>query len=462
MTGMSLRKAWASLGLLLAVTAASPAWAAPTDVDAATAQIDAVTARHHVQFLADDKLEGRAAGSPGGRAAAAYIVRRLEACGLRPGGTGTGADAWFQEFTRDGVTCRNIVAVREGADPARRGEHVLLGAHYDHLGRGESGNAIPTLAELLGQEKGEIHNGADDNASGSAALLECAKAFAALDPGPARTVVLVWFDGEERGLWGSHHYVDAPARPLATCVGMVNMDEVGRARDGHVQLIGANSGRGLVELVQRENRGIGLTIDVDPYMVPNSDHFSFYSHDVPVAFFFTGLHPDYHRPTDDWQKVNHVDMARVAKLAFRTAARLAGAPDRPAFAKIPEAPPGALVLEFAYGFTGSDLLLEVQRDAYGPIAGAFVKAGLGSLDVDYVIPGSPADSAGIQPGDRISRANGRAMSGIGARIRLLLLARNAGSLNVELSRGGEKRKVAIQLGGAPRPSQPRTKEASAF
>jgi hypothetical protein len=302
---------------------------------------------------------------------------------------------------------------------------------------------MPSLDDLFGLGRGgeRIYHGADDNASGSAALLEVAKAFSKLAPAPRRQVVFVWFDGEERGLWGSRHYVAEPILPLGRCAGMVNMDQVGRSRGGRVELIGANSGEGLVEMVEAENRAVGLDLVVDPYMVPNSDHFPFFERGVPVAFFFTGLHLDYHRPSDEWQRVNADDMARVARLAFRTAAHLANARGRPALEPCESAPLPALVLEFAHGATGSKLLESIQRDGYGGIAGAFVKGGSGGLDVTYVVPNSAADSAGLRRGDELLSLNGRPAT----RLRFFLAARRGGKVQVEFSRAGEKRTAEVEL-----------------
>ncbi len=433
-------------------------------LDAAAASIDAEKAAAHVRFLADDKLEGRAAGTPGGRAAGDYLVERLRALGLEPAGDAGAAGAprsYFQQFKVGETQCRNVLALRRGRDPARKDAHVVVGAHYDHVGRGEAGG-IPSLRKILGIEKGpgEIHNGADDNASGTAALLEIARALAALEEPPARTVVVAFFDGEERGLWGSLRYVDAPALPLDRCAGMINLDMVGRSRGGHVQLLGSTSGTTLTDLIAAENARpeTSLALEVDPYMVPNSDHFSFYAKEIPVAFFCTGLHPDYHRPGDDAPKINAPDLAKIARLAFRSAVRLADLDDAalPRYADVRTAPPGALALEFLNSMTGAEVFSDLQRDAYGPIEGAFVKrarsgGGAPALAVEFVTPRSPFAAAGLKAGDRIVSVNGRPLPAVGARARLLGAGKKReAQLVVEVERDGKKLSIGVRAAAPPK------------
>jgi hypothetical protein len=432
---------------LLATALVAPAVARGGDLREAEDAIDARGSLAKVKFLASDELEGRRAGTSAGRRASQWIFEQLAGLGLAPE---------FQPFEVGPTHCRNVVCVIPGAV---RDEHVLLGAHYDHVGRGEDGNGI----DFFGG-KGEIHNGADDNASGSAALLEVAGALARYGK-TRRTIVLVWFDGEERGLWGSHHYTDAPKLPLAQCVAMINMDMVGRLRRA-VQVIGANSGAGLAELVAEEDRATGLRADFDPYMVPNSDHFSFYSKRVPVVFFCTGLHGDYHRPSDKWPTINAEGIARIARLALRTAVAIAEDERRFAYADVPMAPLGAMVLEELEGLTGVEALETLQRQLYGPVRGAFVHASaLGGLAVGYVVPGSPAEAAGLRAGDRITRAGEAKIEGPFARVALLaaVAARGREPVALEVRRGAER--LAVSLGaeeGAAAPGAGRKQRTQRF
>ncbi|RME70592.1 MAG: M20/M25/M40 family metallo-hydrolase [Planctomycetota bacterium] len=307
----------------------------------------------------------------------------------------------MQHFERGRLHGHNIVAVLPGSAPEQQAGHVVIGAHYDHLGHGQTGSLA-----LFG-EKGEIHNGADDNASGSAALLEIAEAFATLEPRPERSVVFVWFDAEEQGLIGSQYYVEHPRFPLRRCAAMFNLDMVGRARDGRVAVLGATSGEGLERIVLGAARRNRLDATLVPYMVPNSDHFSFYRKKVPVAFFTTGLHADYHRPSDDADRIDMQTLVRIARCAFdaaRTVAATAG--PRPAWHEVRSAPFGFMALELLEGLTGREGFGKLARALYGPVAGAVVLPSEHGLEVLYVEPDSALAEAGVRAGDRLEAARG--------------------------------------------------------
>jgi aminopeptidase YwaD len=431
-----MKRALFACAAVAAALAAAPAVARAGTLEPAEAQIDAEGALEKVKALADDAMEGRGVGTAGGRKAGEWIAARLRAIGLAPE---------FRPFEVDGVKARNIVVVIRGRDAAAGDEHVVVGAHYDHVGRGEAGNGI----DFFGG-RGEIHNGADDNASGSAALLEVAEALARYGPA-RRSIVLVWFDGEERGLWGSQAYVEHPVLPLATCIAMLNMDMVGRLRGREVEVIGASSGEGLPGLIAAQDEAVGLAARFDPYMVPNSDHFSFYAKQVPVAFFCTGLHGDYHRTSDDWPRIDADGIAAIARVAFRAAVALAEGRERVAFADVPMAPLGAIALEYLEGITGWEGFERAQRELYGAVRGMFVRAqAAGGLRVDYVEPGSPAARAGVKKGDRIERANGTEVRGLLGRLKLLALEKEAaraggGDLDLEVRRAGAKEVVRVKI-----------------
>ncbi len=264
---------------------------------------------HHVDALADDTFEGREAGSRGGRAAGVYIGRELQRMGLAGAGD---ANGYYQSF---GSAYRNILAQIEGSDPQLKDEIILLGAHYDHVGYGTASNSNgPT---------GYIHNGADDNASGIAALLEVAEALAQLDPAPRRTIVFAWWDGEEKGLLGSKHWIAQPTLPLDRVALMVNMDMVGRVRNDRLTVYGTRTGRGLRRLVSRRNRESDLWLDFTWEISDNSDHYPFFEHNIAILMLHSGLHDDYHRPSDDAEKVNAPGMQRVARLMLGFAHDLA-------------------------------------------------------------------------------------------------------------------------------------------
>jgi Zn-dependent M28 family amino/carboxypeptidase len=204
----------------------------------------------------------------------------------------------------------NVVAVLPGADPILRLENIVIGAHYDHLGLGHYG-AINSRAA------GTVHPGADDNASGTVVLLDVARRFARLPVKPARSIVFAAFSAEELGLFGSRHFVDTAGSGGMTRV-MINLDMVGRLRDNRLTVFGARSGHNLSETVNAAARQVGLEL-IESDDVGQSDHFSFYSKKIPALHFFTGLHQDYHRPSDTWEKLNFGGMAKVSALVVATA-----------------------------------------------------------------------------------------------------------------------------------------------
>jgi hypothetical protein len=220
-------------------------------------------------------------------------------------------------------TVRNVVGVLRGSDPARRGEAIVLGAHYDHVGLGGRFSAAP-------ERTGEIHNGADDNASGIASLIEIARAAHSDRSRFPRSLVLVAFAGEERGLLGSLHYTMEPPIPIEQTVAMINLDMVGRAR-GKVEVGGLNTAPSLEEEVRAAAKTAGLDVRRGGPGAGRSDDSSFIDRRVPALHFFTGFHDDYHRPSDDWSRIDVDGTARVATLALELAARLAARQDRPQF-----------------------------------------------------------------------------------------------------------------------------------
>jgi Zn-dependent M28 family amino/carboxypeptidase len=201
---------------------------------------------------------------------------------------------------------------------------VVIGAHYDHVGLGGHLSVSPERA-------GEIHNGADDNASGTAAIIEMAKAAAADRSRFPRSLVFVAFAGEERGLLGSAHYAANPVLPLRDTVAMLNLDMIGRSK-GQVQTSGLEKAPSLEADLRAAARAAGgIELGRDGPGAGRSDDASFLQRRIPSLIFFTGFHPDYHRPGDDWEKIDAAGTATIATLALELAARIAARPDRPAF-----------------------------------------------------------------------------------------------------------------------------------
>jgi hypothetical protein len=366
-----------------------------------------------IKILTGPEMEGRASGTPGAERAAAHIAKAFREAGLRPGGD---AGGYLQAFSAANRPTANAIGILPGTDPRLAGEAIVIGAHYDHLGRGERGLQRSAPGEA-------IHHGADDNASGTAAVLALAHAIASTG-GTPRTLVFAAFSGEELGLLGSAHYVAHPAWPLDRTALMLNLDMVGRLRHGRLYIGGADSGTGLRDVIADAVRELPLAIQWrgDPWS--SSDHSSFYRAGRPVLFFFTGLHPDYHRPSDTWEKINAEGLAAVTALAARVVRAVASARTPPQYVKIdPPAPRGAL-----FG------IIPDFDDPDEP-----------GVRVASVQPGSPADRSGVQPGDLVVRFDGVRVETLDD-LHAVLRGRRAGDrVHVVLSRGGQTRSVEATL-----------------
>ncbi|HWR74066.1 MAG TPA: M20/M25/M40 family metallo-hydrolase [Bacteroidales bacterium] len=238
---------------------------------------------------------------------------------------------------RDTVTSSNIVGYIEGSDPLLKNECVIYTAHYDHVGRNSSGN---------------IFNGANDNASGSVGLLNVARAFTSLNRKPPRSIVFLWTTGEEEGLHGSTYYVDNPLFPLDKTVADINFDMIGRSRretdtgsslTGEIDITGSDTIKiisggdtpGFIDIAEDAcaQAGIAIIDEGKGEHFSGSDHYPFYRKGIPALFFFTGLHKDYHRETDDFEFIDFDKLVKVSKAGFLTGYRVASEPGRPQFVK---------------------------------------------------------------------------------------------------------------------------------
>jgi hypothetical protein len=221
----------------------------------------------------------------------------------------------------------NVAGLLPGNDPAVGEETVVIGAHYDHLGRGGRSSMSPQLI-------GQIHNGADDNASGTAGLLELA-AWLAKDPmSRRRTYLFIAFAGEELGLRGSEYWASHPTRPLQKVIAMLNMDMIGRMHDDQIILGGVGTSPVFPELIKTAAAEAGLKFKTSQSGYGSSDHVSFYTKNLPVLFFFSGLHADYHRPSDNWDKINAAGAAKILSMVYTVASQLNALDPRPQFAKV--------------------------------------------------------------------------------------------------------------------------------
>ena len=220
---------------------------------------------------------------------------------------------------------RNVIGVLPGNDPTRAKESIVIGAHYDHVGLGGRLSVSP-------ERTGEIHNGADDNASGTASIIEIARAAVSDGGRFPRTLVFVAFAGEERGLLGSAFYANQPRMPIDGTIAMLNLDMVGRA-NGSVDVSGLEAAPSMEGdfTAAVKNSGVTLKVKREGPGAGRSDDYNFIVRKIPAINFFTGFHQDYHRPGDDWEKIDAGGTSQVARLALELAAALANRSARPAF-----------------------------------------------------------------------------------------------------------------------------------
>ena len=385
-----------------------------------------------VAVLASDAMEGRGTGTAGSDSAAAYIARRFGALGLAPlAGTGfvMPFEAHAAAFAHAGqsfaIRGRNVVAVVPGTDAALRGRYVVVGAHYDHLGRSPRSALDP-------QAEDAIRNGADDNASGTAVVLELARRLKAH---PARrTVVLALFDAEELGLLGSREFVEKPALPLDSIEAMINLDMVGRLRDDRLIVFGTGTATELAAIADSANLPAsagGLQLSKVPDGLGPSDHASFAGKGIPVLHLFTDVHEDYHRATDDVERLNAAGAARVAAFTER-AVRLVADRD----GRLTRTPALAVSRPRATPSTGARPWLGSMPDMGASVRGVRLAG---------VSPGSPAAEAGLREGDVIVAFDGAEVTDLQSYSDLLYARKPGDTVEVTVARGAERLTTKITL-----------------
>ena len=363
------------------------------------------------------------------------------------------------------VEAANVVGIVNGFDPVLKNEFIVIGAHYDHLGRGGEGSLAP--------REGDIHHGADDNASGVAGLLELARIFASSEsPRPRRTLVFIAFSGEEEGLLGSNYYVNHPLRPLENTVAMINMDMIGRMKNNKLIVGGVGTAEGWRKVIDSSAKfwGIGVTPTPPSYGKPldgaltakpesstartshsadrnltttldsvrafdltlnedgygPSDHSSFYAKKVPVLFIWTGTHEDYHKPSDTADKINYEDEAHILSFVERIIRSVDASDARPVYTVAKSESQGRTM-----GF----------RVYLGTIPN-YADSGDGLL-LDGVRDDSPAAKAGIKAGDRIVKLAGRDVHNVYDYTYALGEMKAGQDYEVELVRAGERMKLRI-------------------
>lgn len=391
-----------------------------------------ITALDDIRYLSDDKLGGRMTGSPGADSAAAYLARRFEQVGLQ-----SAAGGWFQTFTVakeapvaqhahvGGLRGKNVMGLLPGRDPVLRNETVIVGAHYDHLGLGGFGSLDP-------DSTGKVHNGADDNASGAAMLLRIAERLAQSPPG--RTVLFIAFSGEELGLLGSAHYVKQPIYPLSGTLAMINLDMVGRLRDNRLIVYGARTAKEFPALLDSLNWHAAFDLKAQGDGYGPSDQSSFYAAGKPVLHLFTDLHEDYHRTTDDWEKINVEGFERVTDFTVGIITALANRPTRLTPVEVaPEPPPSTTA---------------AATPGYGAYLGTIpdMTENPGGVRLVGVRAGSPAERAGLRGDDVITRIGGMDVPDLQAMTNALRSHKPGDTVDIVIRRGPETTTLRATLG----------------
>lgn len=379
----------------------------------------------NITYLASDDLEGRAIGTDGEVLAAKYIADQFREIGLTPKGT----DRFFQVFKvnkpanpheqavigtdGEGISGRNVVGfINNGAEYT-----IALGAHYDHLGYGNEGS-------LQRGEGQAIHNGADDNASGTAALIQLAKIYAGKKAN--YNFLFIAFSGEENGLWGSNYYSKNSTIPVDSISYMINMDMVGRMKeDNSLAINGVGTSPVWTDAVQNANTD-SLKIVTSESGVGPSDHTSFYLQDIPVLHFFTGQHEDYHRPSDDSDKINYQGMVKVIRYIERLIDNLDNG-EKLAFTKTKDDSGNSPRFTVSLG-----VVPDYLYDGKG-------------MRIDGVTEGKPASAAGMEKGDIVMKLGDSTIVDMMGYMRALSAFESGQETVVEFKRGEEIKTAPIKF-----------------
>lgn len=384
------------------------------------AQTNLSNIKKDIVYLSSDKLRGRFPGTKGEEKAANYIAKEFKRLKLEPIGT----DNYFQKFTyiynknphaTDGGhtiegTAKNVIAYLDNLAPYT----IIIGAHYDHLGFGLAGNSLDANPE------NKIHNGADDNASGTSGVLELARYYATNKTQEPFNFLFICFSAEEEGLLGSKYFTNNPTLNLEKITCMINMDMIGRLNDSSritLSGIGTSPAWGNVLNLLDNNRNIKIGVKKDSSGMGPSDHASFYLKNIPVLHFFTGTHSDYHKPSDDAEKINYTGTQEVLNYIIQLIDKI------PASSKLVFTPTKT---EMSTKSASFKVTLGVMPDY------AFDGTG---LRIDGVTEGKPAQKAGLEQGDIIIAMGDLEIKNIQDYMKGLSLYKKGDSVILKVKRG---------------------------
>jgi len=408
--------------------------------------------RSHIEYLASDRLQGRAAGTKGNDAAAIYISKQFKSYGLdRLAANGRN---WFQDFEAESnryktVPTRNVLGIVRGTDETLADECVIVGAHFDHVGLGDFGSRERQRSGL----EDRIHNGADDNASGSAAMLELAQAFG--EHPARRSIVFIAFSAEELGLLGSYHYCKEPQVPLEATVAMFNIDMIGRSVDDYLFVGGVETSPAWGRLLEEHVVGAGLDLERGAGGRAPSDNTPFFEKGIPVLFFHTNVHVDYHRVSDHAEFINFGATETIARAVYGMVRATADADERPEFVNAgTNAMPASSDAMMRLPSRARDLAGMARARAAHAVdkkgCGRMGFAPGGSLEGDLVISEllsqGPAAAAGLEVGDVILSVGGQRVR-VSSDVASALKGVKAGEeIAVGIRRKGAESEVAITVG----------------
>ncbi len=363
--------------------------------------------QEHVAYLADDQLEGRRTGTPGEKLAYEYISKKFKSAGLSRAGDNNTYLQVFEASTKEKRQGHNVVGFIDN----KAASTIVLGAHYDHLGYGEDKNSLYTDTVRM------VHNGADDNASGTAALIELGK-WLKKSKLKKYNYLLVAFSGEELGLFGSKHFADHLPVPAKSINYMINMDMVGRLNDSsrNISIGGYGTSPGWSKLIQTDKSYFKIKLDSSGS--GPSDHTSFYRKDIPVLFFFTGTHSDYHKPSDDKEKINYKGMMEIVSY-IKNILTVTNEMEKMPFLK---------TREISMSTSSFKVTLGVLLD--------YTFAGPG-IFVEGVSSGRPAEKAGVKSGDIITQVGEHAIQDVEAYMKALGKFEKGQTATLKITRGTE-------------------------
>jgi acetylornithine deacetylase/succinyl-diaminopimelate desuccinylase-like protein len=396
--------------------------------------------------LSADNLEGRGAGYLGEKKAADFIAAEFKRLGLQPAGDGAGKQrSYFQEFKFlprhpvvpwERLTSRNVLGFIDGSDPVLKQEIVVIGAHYD--GQGRTGQADPFRIYPPGSTDGHpIWNSANDNATSVSALLAAARAIHNAGLKPKRTIVFIAFGCEEHGMAGSIYYVSHPAFDLDRHVAMINLEKLGRSPDKALRAQAVGTSPAWAEVIQKASLATGTQVKPQlPFIVPDSDHYALASSGVPAVVFAVATSEDMHQPTDTAEKIDYAKVAEYARFALAVLLEVADRPARMPYADIRGRDPG--------------LIAHLASDDEADKAG--LTAPDSGLKVTGIIPGGPADRAGIRPGDLILATAGTSIRRdmtleFLQKMQMQVLMGKQEQLPVTILRDGKQVELSLHFGG---------------